>query len=354
MCKFTRYCLILSIFICTASSSFAAEETKVNQPKGITSFSDLYSDIRLQLAEKNKLDNDSEIKLIEKRSLLRRMIVSILFIAFGLAIFLAIRYGICKLEKSITPKNVIRESGRILRLKTLGNLARWLSGIVVFSLVLLAILNNFGVDTTVFLASAGIIGLAVGFGGQYLIRDIITGIFIIIEGQYNINDVVKIGDLSGLVQDINLRVTTLRDIEGNVIIIPNGEIKTIINFTRGFSYAVFDLGIDYKENVDQVMEVIKQLGKEMREDKTFQHLVLDDLEMLGVDAFQESQVILKFRIKTLPIKQWDVAREFRRRIKNKFDELGIEMPFPHRTVYLETSGENEWLKGLVKHASERE
>jgi small conductance mechanosensitive channel len=145
--------------------------------------------------------------------------------------------------------------------------------------------------------------------------------------------VVKIGDLGGLVESMNLRVTQLRDLEGRVIFIPNGEIKSVINYTKGYSQALLDIGVAYKEKVDDVMRVMKDLAKEMRGDSYFGKLILGDMEMLGVDAFVDSAVIIKCRMKTLPIKQWEVAREYRRRLKNKFDELGIQIPFPHRTLY---------------------
>jgi len=198
------------------------------------------------------------------------------------------------------------------------------------------------------LAGAGIVGLAFGFGGQYLIRDLINGLFILIEGQYRVNDVVKINEYGGLVEDINLRITTLRDLEGRVIIIPNGEIKTVVNFTRDYAQALFDIGVAYKENVDQVIQVIKEVGSQMRADTHFGKLILADLEMFGVDDFGDSQVTIKFRIKTLPIKQWEVSREFKRRLKNRFDELGIEIPFPHRTLYWGAGQENEWMREFAK------
>jgi small conductance mechanosensitive channel len=195
------------------------------------------------------------------------------------------------------------------------------------------VLKNFGIDVAPLLAGAGIVGLAVGFGGQYLIRDVINGVFILLEDQYRVNDVVKIGEHGGLVESINLRITKLRDLEGRVIYIPNGEIKTVVNFTKDYAQALLTVGVAYKENVDKVLSVIKDLGKEIKQDPCFGKLILDDLEMLGVDDFGDSQVTIKFRMKTLPIKQWEVAREFRRRLKNRFDELGIEIPFPHRTLY---------------------
>jgi len=266
----------------------------------------------------------------------------ILFI--GVIFYLALKIAYKKFHHFVTEKDAIRESDSTLRFKTLLQLAYWLGTIGLFCTLLYMILHEFGVDVAPLLAGLGIAGLAFGFGGQYLIRDIISGIFILFEDQFHVNDVIKIGDLAGLVEKINLRVTVLRDLQGRVIFIPNGEIKSVINYTKKWSRALFDIGVAYKENVDHVMDVIKELGKEIRKDPYFGKLILNDLEMLGVDDFADSQVTIKFMIKTIPIKQWEVAREFRRRLKNKFDELGIEIPFPHQTVYWGTGADNDFMK----------
>ncbi len=264
---------------------------------------------------------------------LNKSLKTLFILLFCWGLFLCLVYGLKKFEKMISQKEAIRESEMTLRLKTFSQVLKWIGMILIAGLALYMILENFGISIAPLLAGAGIVGLAFGFGGQYLIRDIINGLFILIEGQYRINDVVQIGEHGGLVESVNLRMTQLRDLEGRVIYIPNGEIKTVINFTKGYAHALLNVGVAYKENVDQVMAVIKELGKELRGDPSFGRLVIDDLEMLGVDEFGDSQVTIKFRIKTLPIKQWEVAREFRRRLKNRFDELGIEIPFPHRTLY---------------------
>lgn len=255
----------------------------------------------------------------------------ILLLCWGF--FLALKFGLKRLEAAISRKEVLREEESILRLKTFLHVLKWLGSIFIVCFGLYELLENFGIDVAPLLAGAGIVGLAFGFGGQYLIRDFINGIFILLEGQFRVNDVVKIGELGGLVESMNLRVTQLRDLEGRVIYIPNGEIKTVINFTKGHSQALLDVGIAYKEKVDDVMRVMKEIAQEMRQDPYFGKLILEDMEMLGVDAFMDSAVIIKCRMKTLPIKQWEVAREYRRRLKNRFDELGIEIPFPHRKIY---------------------
>ena len=285
-----------------------------------------------------------------KRSFLEKAIMGSAIIFIGLILFLLMKIGLKQFERLLTRKDEIRENEMVLRMKTLSKLFSWLGTIVILCVVLYMVLENFGFNVAPLLAGAGIIGLAFGFGGQYLIRDLINGLFILIEGQFRINDVVKIGEYGGLVEDINLRITTLRDLEGRVIIVPNGEIKTVVNYTKEFAQALLNIGVAYKENVDKVMDIIKAVGKEMREDTYFGRLILDNLEMLGVDDFADSAVIIKFRMKTLPIKQWEVMREFRRRLKNKFDELGIEIPFPHRTLYWGTGKDNEWVKDLADSA----
>jgi small conductance mechanosensitive channel len=174
----------------------------------------------------------------------------------------------------------------------------------------------------------------VAFGAQNLIRDYFTGFVIILENQYSMNDVVRIAGTAGMVERITLRMTVLRDIEGTVHFIPNGEIKTVSNMTHGWSRAVFDVGVAYKEDVDRVIDTIIQVGRELRSDPFFKRLILEDLTMLGLDNMGDSAIIIKFFIKTRPLKQWDVKRAMLRRLKKRFDELGIEIPFPHRTVYL--------------------
>ena len=196
----------------------------------------------------------------------------------------------------------------------------------------LMIFDEAGVPIGPLLGGAAVLGLAVAFGAQNLIRDYFYGFMILLENQYKLNDVVQIGDHSGQVEQITLRMTALRDLEGNLHFLPNGNITSVINMTHGWSRALFDVGVAYGEDVDQVMDVIADLGKEMRKDSQFRLLILEDLTMLGVDAFGDSAITIKFFIKTLPLQQWTVKREFLRRLKKRFDELGIEIPFPHRTL----------------------
>jgi moderate conductance mechanosensitive channel len=288
-----------------------------------------------------------------KKGLLQVLTRSLVVVIVGFIMLLLLKMGVKKFEQILTEKDVIRESESTLQIKTVAKLFRWLGTIVIVLTIFYIVAENHGFNVAPLIAGAGIAGLAFGFGGQYLIRDLINGLFILIEGQYRINDVVKIGEYGGLVEDINLRITTLRDLEGRVIIIPNGEVKGVVNFTKEYAQALLDIGVAYKENVDRVMEVIKEIGVGLRKDAYFGKLILGDVEMLGVDDFADSQVTIKFRMKTLPIKQWEVMREFRRRIKNKFDELGIEIPFPHQTVYWGTGKDNQWVKALAEQVTSK-
>ncbi len=177
------------------------------------------------------------------------------------------------------------------------------------------------------------LGVAVGFGAQQLVRDIINGFFILLDDQIRVGDVVDIAGKSGLVETVNLRMTTLRDAGGNVHFVRNGEITVVTNMTKEFSRYVFDIGVAYRENVDEVIRVIQLVDEDMRRDPVFQQDILEPIEVLGLDKFADSAVIIKARTKTRPLRQWAVGREFNRRLKMKFDEMGIEIPFPHMTLY---------------------
>ena len=225
---------------------------------------------------------------------------------------------------------------RSARIRTLMTVARnaLLAGLSVVATLL--ILSELGINIAPLLAGAGVVGLAVGFGAQTLVKDIITGVFILFQDLIAVGEVVKVGDAAGLVEAVSIRNVRLRDLSGTVHTIPFSAITTISNLTKDFSYYVFDIGVAYREDLDEVMEVLRQIGTDLRSDPEFAPLILAPLEVLGVDQFADSAVIIKARIKTLPIQQWSVGREFNRRMKRRFDELGIEIPFPHQTVYFGT------------------
>lgn len=219
------------------------------------------------------------------------------------------------------------------RMRTLLPLLRTIILAVLTVMVGLVLLSQIGVNITPLLAGAGVIGLAVGFGSQKLVQDVINGLFILAEDTVSVGDVIRIDTVSGAIEDITIRHIRLRDMAGNVITVPFSEVKTIVNMTRDYSRYVFDIGIGYRESVDQVIEVLKELDEGMRGDEKYASLILAPLEIIGLDRFADSAVILKARYTTLPMKQWDVGREFNRRLKKRFDELGIEIPFPSMTIY---------------------
>jgi len=220
------------------------------------------------------------------------------------------------------------------RTQTLGSIIRYVLVIAILIVAAMTVLKELGVEIAPVLAAAGIVGLAVGFGAQSLVKDVISGFFILLEDQIRVGDVVQIAGKGGLVEKINLKTTILRDLAGNVHYVPNGHIDVVTNMTKDFSRYVFDIGVAYRENVDEVVEVIKEVDEELRNDPDYKDDILEPIEILGLDQFADSAVIIKARTTTVPIKQWRVGREFNRRLKKKFDERNIEIPFPHITLYM--------------------
>ncbi len=194
------------------------------------------------------------------------------------------------------------------------------------------ILEDIGIDMKPILATAGVFGVAVGFGAQRFVQDVIAGLNILLTGQIRVGDVVKVQGVAGTVERVTLTMIMLRSYEGCVHYVRNGLIDIVTNQTRGFSYSVLDISVAYKENISNVMNILKQTGDELKNDANFQHMVLDDIEVLGLDSFDDSSILIKCRIKTYPQFQWVIKREFNLRIKEKFDNLGIEIPFPQIVV----------------------
>ena len=227
----------------------------------------------------------------------------------------------------------LSRGARSARLRTLLPLMRKALLIALGVIVVMVALSELGVNIAPLLAGVGVVGLAVGFGAQKLVQDVINGAFILIEDAVTIGDVVNVGGTGGVVEEMSIRSLQLRDLSGNVHVIPFSAVDTITNMTKLFSYYVLDIGVAYREDTDEVIDVCRRIVDEMRDDPEYAPMILEPLDVLGVDAFADSAVIIKARIKTMPIKQWAVGREFNRRMKKRFDELGIEMPFPHRTLY---------------------
>lgn len=220
------------------------------------------------------------------------------------------------------------------RAETLGSVVKYVLSVVIMVVAFMMLLKELGIEIGPILAAAGIVGLAVGFGSQQLVQDVISGFFILLEDQIRVGDVVTLGDKGGIVEKVNLRMTILRDLAGNVHFIRNGQIGTVTNMTKEFSRYVFEVGVAYREDVDEVVEVIKEVDEGLRSDPEYSGDILEPIEILGLDQFADSAVVIKARTKTTPSQQWRVGREFNRRLKKAFDERNIEIPFPHLTVYM--------------------
>lgn len=261
-------------------------------------------------------------------------IVLILLLAWG--VLFIIKKALARLERRL--KSHCAAAGEPpseseKRVETLLRLVRQGARIAVWITILLVVLKEMGVEIAPILAGAGILGLAVGFGAQNLVRDIISGFFFILENQVRVGDVAIINGTGGLVEEINFRTIVLRDLAGVTHIFPHGTITTLSNMTRDWSCYVFDIGVAYKENTDRVCEVLRDVFRELQQDPLCGPVIVGEPEIFGVDRFADSAVVIKGRIKTKPIRQWMVGREFLRRVKLAFDREGIEIPFPHRTIY---------------------
>lgn len=201
--------------------------------------------------------------------------------------------------------------------------------VIVFGLM---ILSELGINIGPLIAGAGIVGLAVGFGAQYLVRDIITGLFIILENQYRVGDVVTIAGIAGAVEDITLRVTILRDMDGTVHHVPHGEIKTVSNKAKGFSKVNLNVGVDYDSDIEKVIEVVNAVGLDIANDPEFKDEVIEAPAFVRINEFADSAIIIKISAEVKPLKQWEVAGELRKRLKIAFDKNGIEIPFPQMVM----------------------
>lgn len=219
------------------------------------------------------------------------------------------------------------------RVETLMNILFSFTRIVIWMVIVMLLLRNLGIDIGPLLAGAGIAGLAVGFGAQELVRDVISGFFILLENQVREGDVAIVNGIRGLVEEVGMRTLVVRDVAGVVHIFQNGKIDTLSNMTKEWSAMVFDIGVAYKEDTDQVSAVMKRVADELQVDPQFAPQILEAIEIMGVDQLADSAVVIRARFKTKPRQQWVVGREYRRRLKKAFDQLGIEIPFPHTTIY---------------------
>lgn len=248
-----------------------------------------------------------------------------------------LRLGLDRLEVFLVRARESSESvpgAAAMRIRTLMSVLWTIVAGLVWFTVVLTILGQVGVNVTPILASAGVVGLAVGFGAQNLVKDFVSGFFLILENQVRVGDVAIINGTGGLVEAITFRTIVLRDQAAVVHVFPNGSINTLSNMTKDWSAYVIDIGVAYREDTDRVIEVMRRVAGELQSEPQYGSAMLEPIEIIGVDAFSDSAVIIKARLKTLPIKQWMVGREYRRRLKKAFDAERIEFPFPQRTVHV--------------------
>lgn len=255
----------------------------------------------------------------------------ILLVALKLNRFLIKKITVIIINKS-SSKTIIEKEENTKRINTLTGITRQAGNLLIWGVFGMIILGKLGLNLGPILTSAGIVGLAIGFGAQELVRDLISGFFILLENQIRTGDVGIINGTSGLVEKIELRTITLRDFSGVVHVFQNGKINSLSNITKEWSAIVLDIGVSYHSDVDEVMEVMKSVGDQMREEEEFKSLIIEPIEILGLDKFDSSSLIIKIRITTKPISQWMVGREYRKRLKLAFDQKSIEIPFPQTTI----------------------
>jgi small-conductance mechanosensitive channel len=219
------------------------------------------------------------------------------------------------------------------RVATLTGVLHTIAVFLIWGTAAVIIMGQLGLEVAPILAGAGVLGLAVGFGAQNIVRDVLAGFFLVLENHVRVGDVAVINGTGGLVESITYRVTVLRDLAGVVHVFPNGTINTLANMTLRWSAYVMDIGVAYKEDTDHVVDVMQRVAEELRKEPEMGPKILGPLEVFGVDDFADSAVVIKARLRTLPIEQWTVGREYRRRLKKAFDAEGIEIPFPHVSVY---------------------
>jgi small conductance mechanosensitive channel len=256
-------------------------------------------------------------------------IVIILIVAWIVIVIL--QRAIREFRQRIAARLDDREA--VKRAETLGRVFRYVVAVVISLVAGMMVLSELGISLAPILGAAGVAGVAIGFGAQSLVKDFFSGFFLLFEDQIRTGDVVRIAGHAGLVEEITLRHTRLRDYDGNVHYVPNGMIDSVVNMSRGYAQAVMDIGVAYRENTDNVYKVMRETARQMRADAEFGPRILDDLEIAGVDKWADSAVVIRCRFKVLALEQWSVRREYLRRLKMAFDEAGIEIPFPHLTLY---------------------
>jgi small-conductance mechanosensitive channel len=244
------------------------------------------------------------------------------------------RFGLRgKATREATARDLATATRRVQRAKTMGDLLKSIFTGILVAIIGTMILSEVGVNIAPIIASAGILGLALGFGAQSLVKDFLSGIFMIFEDQYGVGDVVDVGEASGTIEAVSLRVTRLRDLNGTVWYVPNGAILRVGNMSQNWSRAVVDVNVSYREDLVRVQRVLREVAHDLWEDEDFKNIIIEEPEVTGVEVFTPESVTLRVLIKTAPMEQWGVARALRQRVKARFDHEGIEIPLPQRVVW---------------------
>jgi small conductance mechanosensitive channel len=253
------------------------------------------------------------------------------------------------IKKKLDSLENSKDEAQTQRINTLFRILKNFVSIAFLIVIIMLVLSELGIEIGPLIAAAGVVGLAVGFGAQTLVKDIITGLFIILEGQITIGDIVEVAGHSGRVEAITIRTVRLRDINGHLHVIPFSEVTTVKNITQDQDYHSFEIGVSYNEDVDHVIETLEKVGAELKKDKDFKSKINGEIEVFGLDKFEDSAIIIKGRIPTIHKQQWMVKREFNRRVKIAFDKNGIEIPFPQTTIsYLNTKKKKKIVKNKIK------
>ena len=256
----------------------------------------------------------------------------VLILALAWLILRAVRLGLSRFQARVTEHSGPTGVEHVKRTKTLSDMLQNIANLAIVAIAGLTVLQELRVNILPVLTGAGILGLAVGFGAQTLVKDFISGFFLILENQVRVGDVVQINGTGGLVEEINLRTIVLRDVNGTVHILPCGTVTMLSNLSMDFAYAVLDVGVAYRHDTDEVVKLLVTIANEMQQTNDFGELILEPLDVLGVEAFGDNSVTIRVRMKTQPLAQFAVTREYRRRVKKAFDAAGIEIPFPQRSI----------------------
>jgi moderate conductance mechanosensitive channel len=288
----------------------------------------------MQIDAQTILQPSSWRTIIDWELWLNKSVQIVIIIGLAWGFYRLLKMFLLRLQRAASAADSSTISLHEQRIATLLGLARSVGMAVIALISLFMVLTTLGIAIGPLLAGAGVFGLAISFGAQSLVRDFISGLFILFENQFAVGDVIRIGDVSGKVETMTLRIVVMRDLHGTVHIVPNGEINRVSNLTRSFARAVVDVSISYREDADKVMEIMRDVGQGLWKDPTWRPILIDEPTVPGIESFTDTSVDMRILATTIPLKQWDVARELRRRLKRRFDEDGVETAFPHRTINL--------------------